>query len=711
MVVMDYGDPEFYISKQFGWVEFNKRVLEEAQDETTPLLERLKFLAITASNLDEFVMVRVARLKDQINSGYKETDKAGLTPQEIFNELAERIHDLVAAQYRCWNSIVPQLEKNNIQFAEYEDLSASQQRYLDDYFNDTIQPVLTPRAIDQSRPFPVILNKSLNLAVRLKSNEQEELFPNKEGQNLFSVVRVPSVLPRLVEIPASEGRKVFIFLEQVIEEYLDQVFNGYEIEAVDNFRITRNADVDLDEDARNLLVEMERYVKRREKGFPVRLEIEQNMDENIKEFLVDSLDLTPKDVYEIDGPLDLSPFFDFKDLDGYNDLKFKSHYPEPAIDFHNQEDIFAAIRQRDRLLHVPYESFDPIVDFVEKAAHDPNVLAIKQTLYRVSGDSPIIDALAEAAENGKQVTVLVELKARFDEQNNIEWAKKLEAAGCHVVYGLVGLKVHSKLLLVVRQEEDGIRRYAHLSTGNYNDKTAKTYTDVSMFSCREPLAADVSSLFNLLTGYSKPPRWKKLAVAPLDLRETFINWIRNEIEQVKAGKEGHIIAKMNALVDKKIIKELYNASAQGVKIDLIVRGMSCLRPGIEGVSENIRVISVVGRLLEHSRIYYFANGGQAKVFLSSADWRPRNLDRRVEALFPVENEHLKQRVIKILQLTLKDTVKARIQQPDGSYERVNSEGQEKINSQEKFRELAKQRLENSQDEIIKKFEPKLPKFH
>ena len=706
---MDYGDPEFYISKQFGWVEFNKRVLEEAQDETTPLLERLKFLSITATNLDEFVMVRVARLKDQINSGYKERDKAGLTPQEIFDELADRIHNLVTEQYRCWNRLVPQLEKEGIKFLAYEGLDETQQRYLDNYFNETIKPVLTPRAIDQSRPFPLILNKSLNLAVRLKSNEEEEeLFPNKEGQNLFSVIRVPSVLPRLVEVPSSEGEKVFIFLEKVIAEYLDRVFSGYEIEAVNNFRITRNADVDLDEDARNLLVEMERYVKRREKGFPVRLEIDKDMDKNIKQFLVEALDVKSEDVYEIDGPIDLSPFFGFRDLEGFQELRFEPHYPEPAIDFYQQDNIFTAIRKRDRLLHVPYESFAPIVDFVKEAAHDPQVLAIKQTLYRVSGDSPIIDALAEAAENGKQVTVLVELKARFDEKNNIEWAKKLEEAGCHVVYGLVGLKVHSKLLLAVRQEAGGIRRYVHLSTGNYNDKTAKTYTDTSMFSCRETLAADVSSLFNLLTGYSRPPRWKKLAVAPLDLREVFIDWIRNEVEQVQAGKEGHIIAKMNALVDKKIIKELYKASQQGVKIDLIVRGMCCLRPGIEGVSENVRVVSIVGRMLEHSRIYYFANGGQNQVFMSSADWRPRNLDRRVEALFPVENEKLKKRVIRILETTLKDRVKAREQQSDGSYERITAEGgEEEINSQERFQELAKQRLEESQDDMIKKFEPKL----
>ena len=703
---MDYDDPELFISKQFGWVEFNRRVLEEAQDETTPLLERLKFLSITATNLDEFVMVRVARLKDEINSGYKETDKAGLTPKEVFAELAERIHSLVADQYDCWNKIVPQLEKEGIYFAEYEALTEAQQRYLTNYFNDTIKPVLTPRAIDQSRPFPLILNKSLNLAVRLKSDEQAELFPNKEGQNLFSVIRVPSVLARLVEVPSAQGEKVFICLERVIEEYLDKVFSGYEIEAVNSFRITRNADVDLDEDARNLLVEMERYVKRREKGFPVRLEVEAGMDKKIKKFLVNALELKNEDIYEIEGPIDLSPFFSFRDLAGYQDLRFEPHYPEPAIDFHNTEDIFTAIRKRDRMLHLPYESFNPIVEFVQQAAHDPNVLAIKQTLYRVSGDSPIIEALATAAENGKQVTVLVELKARFDEENNIEWAKKLEAAGCHVVYGLVGLKVHSKLLLTVRQESDGIRRYVHLSTGNYNDNTAKVYTDTSIFSCREPLAADVSSLFNLLTGYSKPPRWKKLAVAPLDLREIFIEWIRNEIEQVQAGKEGHIIAKMNALVDKKMIKELYKASQQGVKIDLIVRGMSCLRPGIEGVSENIRVISIVGRLLEHSRIYYFANGGHTKVFMSSADWRPRNLDRRVEALFPVENKELKKRVIKILKVNLEDTVKARVQQPDGSYERIKETGEE-INSQEKFRKLAQKRLEESQDEIISKFEPKL----
>ena len=708
---MDYDDPEFYISKQFGWVEFNKRVLEEAQDETTPLLERLKFLAITASNLDEFVMVRLARLKDQINSGYKKKDKGGLSPKEILAELSDRIHDLVNGQYQCWNQIKIKLENEGIHFVDYQDLTDYQQRYLDDYFNDTIQPVLTPRAIDQSRPFPVILNKSLNLAVRLKSDNQEQLFPNKEGKNLFSVIRVPSVLPRIVEVPTRSDEKVFIFLEKVIEQYLNQIFTGYEIKAVNNFRITRNADVDLDEDARNLLVEMERYVKRREKGFPVRLEVEQGMDKNIENFLIESLNLKNDDVYRVNGPIDLSPFFGFRDLKGYQDLKFKTHYPEPAIDFHNQDDIFAAIRKRDRLLHVPYESFNPIVEFVKEAAYDPDVLAIKQTLYRVSGDSPIIEVLAKAAENGKQVTVLVELKARFDEKNNIEWAKKLESAGCHVVYGLLGLKVHSKLLLVVRQEADGIRRYTHLSTGNYNDKTAKTYTDGSMFSCREPLAADVSSLFNLLTGYSKPPRWKKIAVAPLDLRETFITWIRNEREQVKSGKDGHIIAKMNALVDKRIIKELYKAAANGVKIDLIVRGMSCLRPGIEGVSENIRVISIVGRFLEHSRIYYFANGGQAQVFLSSADWRPRNLDRRVEALFPVENEGLKKRIINMLEITLNDTVKAREQQPDGSYQKVSNPKGAEINSQKEFEKLAKRKLKDSQEEVINKFEPRIAKFH
>ncbi|MGM0471455.1 MAG: RNA degradosome polyphosphate kinase [Bacillota bacterium] len=708
---MDYGDPEFYISKQFGWVEFNKRVLEEAQDEATPLLERLKFLAITASNLDEFVMVRVARLKDQINSGYQKRDKAGLTPKEIFSRLSEMIHQLVADQYQCWNRLLPELEAENIYISDYEDLSYQQQIYLDDYFQDTIKPVLTPRAIDQSRPFPVLLNKSLNLAVRLKSNEGEKLFPNKEGESLFSVVRVPSILPRLVKVPAKEGKKVFIFLEDVIEEYLDQVFSGYEIKAVNNFRITRNADVDFDEDARDLLVEMERYVKRREKGFPVRLEVEENMDHNTKEFLIDALDLSSTDVYEIDGPIDLTPFFDFRDLKGYDHLRFASLQPQPAIDFYDRDDIFGAIRERDRLLHVPYESFDPIVEFVQKAAADPNVLAIKQALYRVSGDSSIIDALAQAAENGKQVTVLVELKARFDEQNNIEWAKKLEDAGCHVVYGLVGLKVHSKLILVVRQESDGIKRYTHLSTGNYNDKTAKTYTDVSMFSSKETITSDVSSLFNILTGYSKPPQWKKLAVSPLDMRESFYELINNEIEQVKAGKEGRIIAKMNALVDKGIIKRLYQASTQGVEIDLIVRGMCCLRPGIEGVSDNIRVISIVGQLLEHSRIYYFANGGQPHCYLSSADWRPRNLDRRVEALFPVENEQLKKRVVNLLQLTLEDNVKARKLQPDGSYQRVSSDGEEKINSQLKFHQLAKSRLENLEEEIIDTFEPKLPKLH
>lgn len=706
MAKTDFDNPKYYISKQFGWVEFNKRVLEEAQDSTTPLLERFKYLAIVASNLDEFVMVRVARLKEQIKSGYTKTDKAGLTPQEIFDQLADKIHQMVKEQYQCFNNLLLQLREEGIKFVSYGDLDGGQQRYLDNYFQDTIHPVLTPLAIDQSRPFPRLPNKSLNLGVRLKSNEQEkDLFPNKGGQDLFAVVRIPSVLPRLVEVPADRNQKVFIFLEEIIEEYLDQVFVGYEIESVTNFRITRNADVDLDEDARNLLTEMEEYIKRREKGFPVRLEIEVQRDEKTKEFLVEALNLAPEDVYEIPGPIDLTPFFGFTELDGYQNLTFPPLPPQPAAEFYNQDDIFAAIREKDRLVHHPYESFDPVVEIVEQAANDPQVLAIKQTLYRVSEASPIIDALAEAADNGKQVTTLVELKARFDEENNIEWARKLEEAGCHVIYGLVGLKVHAKLLLIIRQEEDGIKRYVHMSTGNYNEKTAQLYTDIGMFTCKETFGADVSSLFNLLTGYSVPPQWKKLAVAPLNLRETFIDWIENEIKRVKEGKKGHIIAKMNALVDKKIIKALYKASAEGVKIDLIVRGMCCLRPGLEGVSENIQVISIVGRFLEHSRVYYFRNGGEPKVFLTSADWRPRNLDRRVEALFPVEDDELRDRLIRILEINLNDRVKARSQQQDGSYRRLTAEEGE--NSQLVFYNLAKERIKKlSAQETIEKFKPK-----
>jgi polyphosphate kinase len=686
---MDYSDSKYYLNKQFGWLEFNNRVLEEAQDERTPLLERLKFLAITASNLDEFVMVTVARLKDQIESGYNKQDKVGLRPKELFKELSNRMHQMVKEQYGCLNYVLDTLEEEDINFVEYKDLTEDQKEFLDNYFHDNIHPVLTPMAIDQSRPFPLILNKSLNLAVRLTSSpESNTLSPNKDGKGLFSMVRVPSILPRIVEIPSDDKRN-FIFMEKVIKEYLDKLFFGYTIEAVGAFRITRNAEVSLDEEAQNLLVEMERYVKRRKWGFPVRLEIEQGIDCQLKDFLVQSLDLNRKDIYEVAGPIDLTTFMGFSGLDGFDHLRYEPLLPQPAQDFYNKEEsIFDLIKEKDLLVHHPYESFDPVIKLVQEASEDSQVLAIKQTLYRVSGDSPIIEALAQAAENGKQVTVLVELKARFDEENNIEWAKKLEKSGCHVVYGLVGLKVHSKLLLIVRDEEEGIRRYVHMSTGNYNDKTAKLYTDTGMFTAKETFGSDVSAMFNLLTGYSSAPQWKKLAVAPLNLRDTFVKLIRNEVEQVKSGKEGHIIAKMNSLVDSGIIKELYKASSAGVKIDLIVRGMCCLKPGIEGVSDNIRVISIVGRLLEHSRIFYFSNGANPKIFMSSADWRPRNLDRRVEALFPVEDEDLKARIIKLLDITLRDNVKAREQQPDGSYKRVERDGVE-LESQLEFHRLAK----------------------
>jgi len=691
---MDYSDSKYYLSKQFGWLEFNNRVLEEAQDERTPLLERLKFLAITASNLDEFVMVTVARLKDQIESGYNKKDKAGFRPTELFRGLSNRMHQMVREQYNCLEYVLDILEEEDINFVEYKDLAKKQKGFLDNYFHDNIHPVLTPMAIDQSRPFPLILNKSLNLVVRLTSSpESNTLSPNKDGQGLFSMVRVPSILPRIIEIPESaDNKRNFIFMEEVIKEYLNKLFFGYTVEAVGAFRITRNAEVTLDEEAQNLLVEMERYVKRRKWGFPVRLEIEQGIDRQLKDFLVYSLDLNREDVYEVAGPIDLTTFMDFSGLDGFDHLRYEPLLPQPARDFYNNEEsIFDLIKEKDLLVHHPYESFDPVIRLVQEAAEDSEVLAIKQTLYRVSGDSPIIEALAQAAENGKQVTVLVELKARFDEENNIEWAKKLEKSGCHVVYGLVGLKVHSKLLLIVRDEEDGIRRYVHMSTGNYNDKTAKLYTDTGMFTAKETFGSDVSAMFNLLTGYSSAPQWKKLAVAPLNLRDTFVNLIRNEVDQVSSGKEGHIIAKMNSLVDSGIIKELYKASSAGVKIDLIVRGMCCLKPGIEGVSENIRVISIVGRLLEHSRIFYFSNGANPRIFMSSADWRPRNLDRRVEALFPVEDDDLKNRVINLLDITLRDNVKAREQQSDGSYERVDREGKE-LESQLEFHRLAKKAI-------------------
>lgn len=695
---MSYSDYEYYSNREISWLGFNERVLEEAWDKTNPVLERAKFLAITGSNMDEFFMVRVSGLWDQLDAGYTKKDPAGMTPREQLTAISKKVHEIVVKQNNClMRSILPELKKEGIEFLEYEQLNKEQKKYVKEYFNSTLFPILTPMAIDQSRPFPLLPNKSISLIARLQS---------EEGEELFAVVQVPTVVPRIINLPSEEAKKQFIMCEDVIKEHIHKLFEGYEVKNAQCFRITRNADLTIDEeDTEDLLLEIEKSIKKRKWGAPVRLEIEKNMEKDLRDFLEKALELEHEEIYEITGYIDVTVWMKFSSLEGFDRLRDEPLFPQPVVDF-MERDIFEVIREKDVLVHHPYQSFDCVVRYVRTAANDPKVLAIKQTLYRVSGNSPIVAALIQAAENGKQVTVLVELKARFDEENNIIWAKKLEKAGCHVIYGLVGLKTHCKICLVVRREEDGIRRYVHMATGNYNDSTAKLYTDFGFFTSRETFGTDVSALFNVLTGYSLPPKWKKISVAPTSLRQTFLQWIESETEIAKKGRDAAITAKMNSLVDPEIIKALYKASSAGVKINLIVRGICCLKSGIKGISENIHVISIVGRFLEHSRIFYFYNDGAEKIFLSSADWMPRNLDRRVETAFPIEDEQLKERIKKMLTLTLSDTVKARVQQPDGSYERIDKRGKEIIHSQMIFHEMAEKKFKKAKEKTeIEMFRP------
>lgn len=688
-------EPKYYINRELSWLEFNERVLEEAYDKTNPLLERLKFLAITASNMDEFFMVRVSGILDQVEAEYTKRDPSGRLPKEQLTDISKRVHQMVNKQYNCLQrSILPQLEKEKLKFVNFDDLNDEQKRYTEDYFNDTLYPILTPMAIDQSRPFPLLANKSLNIILQLDNQTDFE-------DELYAVIQVPVVVPRIFEVkPSEDGKRQFIFTEEIIKQYADKLFEGHTIKSAYMFRITRNSDLSIDEEeAEDLLIEIEKSIKRRKWGTPVRLEIDKDIDEDLEKVLINFLKLDEEDIYRINGPIDLTVWFSFSSIDGYENLKDIPMPPQKVVEFEQSEDYFEIIREKDILVHHPYQSFEYVVNFIKKASVDPKVLAIKQTLYRVSGNSPIVAALIQAAENGKQVTVLVELKARFDEENNILWAKKLEKAGCHVVYGLVGLKTHCKAVLVVRKEDDGIRRYVHLATGNYNDKTAKIYTDLGMFTCKESFGSDISALFNVLTGYSEPPEWKEIAVAPVSLRNTFLKLLHNETEIAKNGGEGRIVAKMNSLVDVELIKALYEASQAGVKIDLVVRGICCLRSGIKGISDNINVCSIVGRFLEHSRIYYFGNDGNPKIYLSSADWMNRNLDRRIEVLFPIHQEDLKKRIINILNLTLDDTVKARIQKSDGTYEKVDRRGKENIHSQNIFYEQAIEIVKKSEQSI------------
>ena len=684
--ILDFENPKYYINRELSWIGFNKRVLSEAVDSNNPLFERLKFLSISASNLDEFFMVRVASLKDMINAGYQKCDIAGLTATEQLEKVLDEVHKFVDRQYEIYNKdLLPLLLENGLKICAPSDLEGVDRDYIDRYFDEYVFPVLTPMAVDSSRPFPLIRNKTLNIAALLKKKQGKEEID-------FATVQVPDVLPRIIEIPYTEGennyRKV-ILLEQLIEDKVDKLFLNYDVVTSSPYRVGRNADLSIDEDeAEDLLKEIEKQLKLRQWGQAIRLEVGADIDKKLLDYIVEDLGIDRKDIYTINGPLDLTFLMKMYKLDGFEDLKehgYKS--PQPVPEFSKDKDIFEVIREGDVLMHHPYETFENVVKFVENAAVDPNVLAIKQTLYRVSGNSPIIAALAKAADNGKQVTVLVELKARFDEENNIVWAKMLEKAGCHVIYGLVGLKTHCKITLVVRREDDGIKRYVHLATGNYNDSTAKQYTDVGLFTCAPAFGEDATAVFNMLSGYSEPLGWNKLSLAPLWLKDRIIDLIKREEEHAKNGEPARIVAKMNSICHKDVIAELYRASSKGVKIDLIVRGICCLRTGIPGISENITVRSIVGNFLEHSRIFYFENGGSPEYYASSADWMPRNLERRVELLFPIENEKLKKKVWHILDLELRDTEKAHIMNSKGSFEKVKekiSQSEEKINSQKIF---------------------------
>jgi polyphosphate kinase len=700
---LDLEDPKFYINRELSLLEFQRRVLEEAQDEGNPLLERIKFLAIVASNLDEFYMVRVAGLKQQIAAGVVERPPDGMSPAEqlaAIRKAALRLMEQSRETLR--DDILPQLHQAGIHLLDYAELTSKQLAKVQEYFFEVVFPVLTPLAFDPSRPFPHISNLSLNLAVLIR---------DEAGQDRFARLKVPGTLSRLVPIKASSGgvRKdgtvpfhhYFVWLEQVIVANLDALFPGTEVIEAHPFWVTRDADMVIQElEASDLLETMQQSVRQRRFGSVVMVSVNPGMPTHIRDILIKNLDLDRNDIYTLDGPLGLSSLMTLVSTIDRYDLKdpaFLAAVP-PALSGKLQEgNIFAAMRREDILVHHPFDSFMPVVDFMQTAANDPDVLAIKQTLYRVGGNSPVVNALLDARENGKQVAVLVELKARFDEESNIGWARALEREGVHVIYGLLGLKTHSKVALVVRKEGERIRRYVHLATGNYNTVTAHLYTDLGLFTCDEDIGADATDLFNYLTGYSAKKDYRKLLVAPINLRAGLAALIEREIEHQRQGEQGHLIFKMNALVDKQIIQLLYKASQTGVKVDLLVRGICCLRPGIPGLSENIQVLSIVGRFLEHSRIYYFRNGGNEAVFLGSADLMPRNIDRRVEVLFPIEDLRLIRYVWdEVLAIQLMDTAKARRLLSDGSHERVQpGPGEAPFDSQEWF---LKQRLQPIQDQ-------------
>lgn len=677
-----------FFNRELSWLEFNKRVLEESECKNNPLFERLKFISIVSSNLDEFFMVRVGFLWEQVQAGFNKVDLSGLNVEEQLDMISVRVHRMISEQYNCYNySLIPALKKESILFLKGSELTEVQQEFIERYYNDTIYPVLTPMVVDKSRPFPLILNKSLNIALLLKVEEEKE--------SLFAIVQVPSVLGRYLELPSYGNKRCFMLMEDIIKIYLNEIFRGHCILCRGYFRVTRNADLGFHEDhTEDLLEIIEESIKQRKWGSAIRLEIEKGMNNKLVSVLKKELQIKDEEIYDVVGPLDLTFLSKFSNLSESESLRYKPFKPLVHSCFEFSSNIFEVIAKHDIIIHNPFESFEPVISMVQQAAEDNNVLAIKQTLYRVSGNSPIIEALAHAAENGKQVTVLVEIKARFDEENNIHWAKRLEKAGCHVIYGLTGLKTHCKILLVVRKEQNGIKRYVHMGTGNYNDITANLYTDIGLFTANTYFGADASALFNMISGYSKLNQLYKLDVAPFTLRDKFMTLIERETQNAKLGKKAYIIAKFNSLVDKEIIEAFYEASNSGVEIDLIVRGICCLKPGLKGLSEKIRVRSIVGRFLEHSRIYYFYNAGEESIYLSSSDLMDRNLDRRIELLFPIEDANNKKILKEILNIYLKDVVKARILNMDGTYKNINKKGKKHINSQEYLFEITKRNKEN-----------------
>jgi polyphosphate kinase len=680
-----FSAPENFINRELSWLEFNRRVLEEAQDETQPLIERVKFLTIFSSNLDEFFEIRVAGIKQQIESETSDVGADGLSPTETFNAIQRVAHEMVATQYALWqDELTPALAKQGIRVHDVAQLNTKRAAWARRFFQEEVFPLLTPLAVDASHPFPQLLNKSHNLLVRAKTQ--------RGGELLHAIVQVPRVLPRLILMPRGKGEDEpweYIYLASLIKHHIGDLFPGLILDGVHAFRVTRNSDLYVDdEEAENLLRSIEYELRRSSRGDAVRLEVEADCPKDFRELLLEFFDLGEADLYKVNGPLSITHLMPLVVNDAFAKLKDRVFQPvrDPALPTH--ANIFDVMRKQDVLLHHPYESFDPVVELIEKAATDPQVLAIKITLYRTSGDSPIVEALINAASAGKQVTALVELRARFDEAANIQWARRLEEAGAHVVYGVVGLKTHCKALLIVRRDADRLRHYVHLGTGNYHPRTARIYTDFSLLTTNPKLTEELAVVFNTLTGLAGYPGLEKLIVAPFDMSRRLIGFIERERDNAIAGKPARIIAKLNALVDQEIIEKLYEASVAGVKIDLIIRGICCLRPGVPALSENIRVVSIVGRFLEHSRIYYFQNASDAVVYLSSADWMPRNLVRRVEVAFPIEDPALKKEIIEeILPAFLNDRIKARELQPDGTYVRLHPpEGEPASQAQLFFRQ-------------------------